>query len=1038
MREKRNDDEFRLSDNRRRAESLQIARQNDEFKTEGNKRRAEAHKIERQNDEFKTEENKRRAEALMIERQNIEFRTQENDRRLNLLKIKREEEEYKEEERRRNASRMQGPTHICSCCGGLWFEYSIKEFTVEMLRNKGLPKEFIDKDIMLNKVPNLCLSNGLVFYEVPDCLKILTELEERLISSRVPFMVIRTLGFCKQFGLKGNLVNVPMNVDINVSILPRSFSDTHTIQLKLMRQMKNKNAFMYETIRPKVVHTAIKYLIGQELYKDEGIVISNDWIKEYSNERENFIVNDEDKKLNVNENREEVFDDDDDDDWNELDDKPISPGATETLLNDETNNQNDIGIKFAPGENNRPISILMDLKVDELRFPKIYCGKQRKIKDNVRLTYAKIAKSELRMFDRRCGRVSKLFFTYKKLQTRKFSDAISINLRKTKNTKNVTVAQMLNRDYVNGLIHTDDAFTFLRCDRSSPAFWEMKKKELLAMFRQLGCPTIFLTLSAAETKWSELIVILTQVKDPVTCVHCFEHRLKCLWEILLAPCGPFEGNGLKDKYIIVEFQFRGSPHIHLFIWLKNAPKYDKSNPKSIEQCIEFIDKLISVNAKPTEFSEELINVQRHKHSHTCKKNIDDEKFTKKDREEISKNRQNVIEELGKISKDTDNSLTFEEFLEHVNINEEEYIKMIRSEFKKAKAFLKRAPNEIRINAYNSMIMLLHRANMDIQFILDPYSCLMYCVDYINKSENGMSKLLREALNNEISAQEAVYHILSIPLSISSRSTVFINTNRPENRISMLRSDEILQKLEPDSSDTFVEGLIDMYTNRPDEMKNVCLADFASLYNVSKKKADNAQITENSDGEDVIDNAIDEKTIALKMKNGKGWIKNRKKKKTIRCRNFKLHQDPENYYREQLVLFLLWSNEEENLININHEETFELYKNLIQQKKSEYVHREANQFEQAFEDHTKRENENDIDDKNIEYDEDKNEFLIYEIGNNEGDIFVVEMGINTRTEKIEHFNVPKIIPDTEYQRIMRSLNYSQRKYTLNVMHLIKKW
>ncbi|CAF4902863.1 unnamed protein product, partial [Rotaria magnacalcarata] len=63
------------------------------------------------------------------------------------------------------------------------------------------------------------------------------------------------------------------------------------------------------------------------------------------------------------------------------------------------------------------------------------------------------------------------------------------------------------------------------------------------------------------------------------------------------------------------------------------------------------------------------------------------------------------------------------------------------------------------------------------------------------------------------------------------------------------------------------------------------------------------------------------------------------------------------------------------------------------------------------------------------------FSFYEIGNNEGDIFV-EMGINTRTEKIEHFNVPEIIPDTEYQRMMRSLNYSQRKYTLNVMNLIK--
>ncbi|CAF4386960.1 unnamed protein product, partial [Adineta steineri] len=126
-----------------------------------------------------------------------------------------------------------------------------REYTVEMLATKGLKKEFIDtvcylkheiielcatcrKDIMSNKIPNLALSNG----------------------------------FSKQFGLKGNLVNVPMNVDTNVSILPRSFSDTYTIQLKLMRQMKNKNAFMYETIRPKVVHTAVKYLVQQELYKD--------------------------------------------------------------------------------------------------------------------------------------------------------------------------------------------------------------------------------------------------------------------------------------------------------------------------------------------------------------------------------------------------------------------------------------------------------------------------------------------------------------------------------------------------------------------------------------------------------------------------------------------------------------------------------------------------------------------------------------------------------------------------------------------------
>ena len=106
-----------------------------------------------------------------------------------------------------------------------------------------------------------------------------------------------------------------------------------------------------------------------------------------------------------------------------------------------------------------------------------------------------------------------------------------------------------------------------------------------------------------------------------------------------------------------------------------------------------------------------------------------------------------------------------------------------------------------------------------------------------------------------------------------------------------------------------------------------------------------------------------------------------------------------------MLFLPWNNEEEDLINISHEEKFELNKDLIQQKRSEYVHREAKEFEQALEENMDRDDENDINDTNIEYDQDKNEFLIYEMGNNEGDIFV-EMGLNTRTEKVEHFNVPK--------------------------------
>ena len=44
---------------------------------------------------------------------------------------------------------------------------------------------------------------------------------------------------------------------------------------------------------------------------------------------------------------------------------------------------------------------------------------------------------------------------------------------------------------------------------------------------------------------------------------------------------------------------------------------------------------------------------------------DDEKLTKKEREEPSKKQQDVVHELDKLSKDSNMSLTFEEFLKHV-------------------------------------------------------------------------------------------------------------------------------------------------------------------------------------------------------------------------------------------------------------------------------------------------------------------------------------------------------------------------------------
>lgn len=143
------------------------------------------------------------------------------------------------------------------------------------------------------------------------------------------------------------------------------------------------------------------------------------------------------------------------------------------------------------------------------------------------------------------------------------------------------------------------------------------------------------------------------------------------------------------------------------------------------------------------------------------------------------------------------TITFAEFLASMNLNKEQYIDAIRRSLKASKVFLVRTPAEININAYNADILRMHKANMDIQFVLDPYACVSYILSYINKANRGMSKLLREVVEDittrgnishreklkiiaskflhasEISAQEAVYYLLQMPVSMSSRHVSFV-------------------------------------------------------------------------------------------------------------------------------------------------------------------------------------------------------------------------------------------------------------------------
>ena len=83
-------------------------------------------------------------------------------------------------------------------------------------------------------------------------------------------------------------------------------------------------------------------------------------------------------------------------------------------------------------------------------------------------------------------------------------------------------------------------------------------------------------------------------------------------------------------------------------------------------------------------------------------------------------------------------------IQGLEASKEEYIAAVRSSLASTKVFIKRKTHEIRINNYNQVLFRCWRANMDIQYVIDPYSCAVYIVTYIAKAQTGMSILLMNA------------------------------------------------------------------------------------------------------------------------------------------------------------------------------------------------------------------------------------------------------------------------------------------------------
>ena len=301
------------------------------------------------------------------------------------------------------------------------------------------------------------------------------------------------------------------------------------------------------------------------------------------------------------------------------------------------------------------------------------------------------------------------------------------------------------------------------------------------MIRQLGIPTWFFTLSAADMQWPDVIQTIARQygtlltdddvktmsfeekskwlrQNPVTAARHFQYRLNTFFQLFLKSTAHPLGE-LVDYAIRIEFQARGSPHAHTILWIKDAPKL---NINTDEEVCSFIDQYVKCNIPDDEELSQLVSkVQKHRHSATCRRHgkcrfhyprppspkteIARESTAATYPEEQAEQAVKALAALRKIldDKDTPEDISMDELFLKAGVSSDIYLCGLKICSTGNSVVMQRKPSESWINTYNPDVLRIWKANMDLQYILDPYACVMYIAAYMLKSERSMGELLKQ-------------------------------------------------------------------------------------------------------------------------------------------------------------------------------------------------------------------------------------------------------------------------------------------------------
>ena len=182
--------------------------------------------------------------------------------------------------------------------------------------------------------------------------------------------------------------------------------------------------------------------------------------------------------------------------------------------------------------------------------------------------------------------------------------------------------------------------------------------------------------------------------------------------------------------------------------------------------------------------------------------------------------------------------------------------------------------------------------------------------------DGLKKIGAAFLSTrEVSSQECVYRCMpELWLRKIFPATIFVNTNLPEKRIRVAKSQQELHDLDDESTDIFKCNIVERYAIRPQSITsvdNLCLAEFAAYYYKDYRKG--SEETSDAQPEILTDQVIEVQQNSsdpelslpnkIRLMNTNEMMKCRKVRSVIRYHKPNKTKQPELYFHHLLMLYL---------------------------------------------------------------------------------------------------------------------------------------